>query len=432
MKKILTVILAAGKSTRFKHTKSKIYQDLGGLSVIEHVYELAKKVSKENIIFVCNKENNQELQSLFPKAKFVIQKKQKGTADAIYQAKKYLKNTNVLVLFGDVPLISLESIKKLILNFKKNKLIGSMIAFKTNNPFGYGRVVVNKNHISQVIEEINTTNIEKNIKLCNSGVMLCNSNLLFDNIAKISNKNLKKEKYLPDIFRIFCKLNKHFSYILAPEEEMLGINIIKDLIFIDQIYQKKLKNKIIDGGVIFTEPDLTRVSYDTKIKRGCIVEPYVFFQKGVLIERDVIIKSHSILEDCLVNSNSSIGPSARIRPKSTIGRNVKIGNFVEIKNSIIGDNTSISHLSYIGDCKIGNKVNIGAGTITCNYDGKKKHKTIIENNVFIGSNCSLVAPIKIGSNSTIGAGSVITKNIPKNHLAIERSSLRILDKKQKK
>ena len=432
MKNITTVILVAGKSTRFKHTKSKIYQDLAGLSVIEHVYAIAKKISKENIIFVCNKNNNYELKSLFPKAKFVIQKQQKGTADAIYQVKKYLKNTNTLILFGDVPLISIESIKKLILNFKKNQSTGSMIAFKTNNPLGYGRVIIENNYVSRVIEEIKATKIQKKIQLCNSGVMLCNSNLLFNNLNKISNKNIKKEKYLPDIFNIFYKLNKNFSYILGSENEMLGINSIKDLIVIDQIYQKKLKNKIIKGGVIFNQPNSTRISYDSKIKKGTIIEPHVIIKKGVIIEKDVVIKSHSVLENCKINSNSSVGPSARIRPNSEIGKNVKIGNFVEIKNSKIGNNTSISHLSYIGDSSIGDNVNIGAGTITCNYDGKKKYKTIIENNVFVGSNCSLVAPLKIGSKSTIGAGSVITKNIPKNHLALERSEVRILRKKVKK
>jgi len=432
MKKISIVILVAGNSTRFKHSKSKIYQDLAGLSIIEHVYKVAKKVSKENIIFVCNQNNFSELKKLFSEAKFVIQKKQKGTADAIYQAKKYLKNSNVLILFGDVPLITIHSLKKLILNFYKNNSVGSMIAFKTKDPSGYGRVITEGQYILNVVEELNATKIQKKIQLCNSGVMICNSNLLFANISKISNKNLKKEKYLPDIFNIFNKINKSFSYVVGLEEEMVGINSIKDLIKIDAIYQKSLKNKIIENGVILIQPDSIRLSYDTKIKSRVIIEPHVIFKNSVEIQSDVIIKSHSSLESCKINSNSSIGPSARIRPKTQIGKNVKIGNYVEIKNSKIGNNTSISHLSYIGDSNIGSNVNIGAGTITCNYDGKKKNKTIIENDVFVGSNCSLIAPIKIGAKSTIGAGSVITENIPNNHLAIERSEAKILRKKGKK
>jgi len=430
MKNISTVILAAGNSSRFKHIKSKIFQDLAGLSIIEHVYKIAKKVSKKNIIFVCNKDNKDDLRKLFPSSLFVIQKKQKGTADAIFQAKKYLKDTNSLILFGDVPLISYQSIKRLIKNFKKNHSIGSMIAFKTDNPYNYGRVVVDGIYVSKVIEELSATKIQKKIQICNSGVMLCNSNLLFSNIHKISDKNVKKEKYLPDIFDIFYRMNKYFSYILGTEEEMQGINTIKDLIEIDIIYQRYLKNKILKNGVIFLQPDSSRISHDTKIKTGTIIEPHVIIKKGVIIESNVIIKSHSNLESCKVNSDSIIGPSARIRPQSLIGKNTKIGNYVEIKNSKIGNNTSISHLSYIGDSYLGDNVNVGAGSITCNYDGKKKNRTIIENNVFIGSNCSLIAPIRIGANVTIGAGSVITKNIPKNHLAVERSEVKIIRKKR--
>ena len=432
MKKISTVILAAGNSTRFKHTKSKIYQDLAGASIIEHVYNIAKKVSKRNVVFVCNKNNIDELKILFPEAKFVIQINQKGTADALLQAKKYLNNINTLILFGDVPLISYESIKKLTTNFKKKNSVGSMIAFKTPNPYAYGRVIIQDGYVSRVVEELHASKNQKKINLCNSGVMLCNTNILFSNISKISDKNSKKERYLPDIINILFERKKYFTHVVVVEEEVLGINTIKDLIKIDSIYQKYLKNKMIEKGVIFYQPDSTRISYDTKIKKGTIIESHVVIKKGVVLESDVLIKSHSVLENCKIDSKSTIGPSARIRPQSHIGNNVKIGNFVEIKNSKIGNNSSVSHLSYIGDSNIGNNVNIGAGTITCNFDGKKKNKTFVENNVFIGSNCSLIAPIRIGSHSTIGAGSVINKNIPRNHLALERSEVKILRKKVKK
>ena len=212
---------------------------------------------------------------------------------------------------------------------------------------------------------------------------------------------------------------------------MLGVNTIEDLINLETIFQKKIKEKIIRGGVILQKPESIHLSYDTMIKRGSNIEPFVFIKPGVSIKNNVNIKSHSILESCTINSFSSIGPSARIRPHTKIGKNVKIGNFVEVKNSIIGDSTSISHLSYIGDSELGKNINIGAGTITCNFDGKTKNKTTINDNVFVGSNCSLVAPITIGKNSTIGAGSVITKNIPNNHLAIERSEIKIFKKLRK-
>ena len=432
MKKIVTVILAAGKSSRFKHSKSKIFQNLSGLPIIDHVYEVAKFASNKNIVFVCNKNNINELKKKFLNAKFVLQTKQSGTADAIIKAKKYLKNTNVLILFADVPLLSTLIIKKLIKNFYKNNSIGSMVAFESKKPYGYGRVVHEKQYVLNVIEELHANPEEKKIKLCNSGIMICDSDLLFKNINKIKNNNIKKERYLPDIFSFFYKLNIKFSYIIALEEEMLGINTIQNLIDADNILQKRIKKKLIEGGVIIQEPNNTRISFDTKIKKGSIIEPFVVIKSGVIIKENVHIKSHTVLEKSVIGANSSIGPGARIRPNTKIDSNVKIGNYVEIKNSNIGSNTSISHLSYIGDSDLGKNVNIGAGTITCNYNGKKKFKTIIQNNVFIGSNSSLVAPLKIGQNSTIGAGSVITKNIPSYHLAIERSDTKILRKRLKK
>ena len=432
MKKITTVILAAGKSTRFKHNKSKIFQDLAGISIIEHVYNLAKKISNKEVIFVCNRENFSEIKDKFPDAKSIIQKNQKGTADAINCARRYVKNKNILILFGDVPLLSLNTIKKLYNSYIKSGSIGSMIAFHTKNPFGYGRVKTKNNKVISIVEEVHCTSSEKKITLCNSGVMICNSKIFFNNLSKISDKNIKKEKYLPDIFLIFNNLKKNFSYIISSENETLGINTISDLISIDNILQKNIKEKIIKNGVILQQPETIRFSIDTKIKRGSIVEPFVNFKKGVLINKNVLIKTHSVIEECSIGENSSVGPSARIRPKSIIGKHVKIGNFVEIKNSTIGNQNSISHLSYIGDSILGNKVNVGAGTITCNYDGKKKNKTIIKDEVFIGSNCSLIAPITIGRKATIGAGSVVTRNIPSNYLAIERAELKILRKQRKK
>ena len=432
MKKITTVILAAGKSTRFKHKKSKIFQDLAGIEIISHVYQVAKKISNKEVVFVCNKENIIEIKNKFPYAKCVLQKNQKGTADAIVCAKKYIKNKNVLILFGDVPLLSSTTITKLYNSYIKNGSVGSMIAFKTKNPYGYGRVKIMNNKVLSVIEEINTTLAEKKILLCNSGVMLCNAKLLFSNINKISDKNLKKEKYLPDIFQIFNNLEKSFGYIICPQEETLGINTIDDLILVDEILQKKLKANIIKSGVILQQPETIRLCVDTKIKKGSIIEPFVTFKPRVLINENVLIKSYSVIEECSIGESSSIGPSARIRPKSKIGKNTKIGNFVEIKNSVIGNKNSISHLSYIGDSHLGNNVNVGAGTITCNYDGKKKNKTIIKDQVFVGSNSSLVAPITIGRKATIGAGSVVTRNIPANYLALERSDIKILRKRRKK
>jgi len=423
MKNITTVILAAGKSTRFISNKSKLTQELAGLPVVSHVYNTAKKISGKNIIVVCNKENHNELSSLLKNCKFVIQKNQKGTADAIEAAKSSIKTQNFIILFGDVPLISDNSLKRLIKNFK-NK-VGSMIAFKSLKPHGYGRVILEKNKVVEVVEEIHTSKSEKLIELCNSGIMLVNKSIFFKLIQQIKFRKIKKERYLTDIFEIYFKKKIPFTFIQAEEEEMSGINTLLDFNKVDKILQKRLVRKFLNNGVLIKKPETCYFSYDTKIQSKVIIEPNVTIRNKVSIKSGSIIKNFSDLEGILVKENCSIGPHARLRPNSTIGKNCKIGNYVEIKSSIIGNDTNISHLSYIGDSNVGSQVNIGAGCITCNYDGVKKNKTFIGNKAFIGSNSSLVAPVKIGNNVRIGAGSVINKDIPRNKLAVRRSKLKI-------
>ena len=423
MKNITTVILAAGKSTRFISNKSKLTQELAGLPIVSHVYNTAKKISGKNIIVVCNKENHNELSSLLKNCKFVIQKNQKGTADAIEAAKSSIKTQNFIILFGDVPLISDNSLKRLINNFK-NK-VGSMILFKSLKPHGYGRVILEKNKVVEVVEEIHTSKSEKLIELCNSGIMLVNKVIFFKLIQQIKFSKVKKERYLTDIFEIYFKKKIPFSFIQAEEEEMSGINTLLDFNKVDKILQKRLVTKFLNNGVLIKKPETCYFSYDTKIQSKVIIEPNVTIRNKVSIKSGSIIKNFSDLEGILVKENCSIGPHARLRPNSTIGKNCKIGNYVEIKSSIIGNDTNISHLSYIGDSNVGSQVNIGAGCITCNYDGVKKNKTFIGNKAFIGSNSSLVAPVKIGNNVRIGAGSVINKDIPRNKLAVRRSKLKI-------
>jgi bifunctional UDP-N-acetylglucosamine pyrophosphorylase/glucosamine-1-phosphate N-acetyltransferase len=423
MKNITTVILAAGKSTRFISNKSKLTQELAGLPVVSHVYNTAKKISGKNIIVVCNKENHNELSSLLKNCKFVIQKNQKGTADAIEAAKSSIKTQNFIILFGDVPLISDNSLKRLIKNFK-NK-VGSMILFKSLKPHGYGRVILEKNKVVEVVEEVHTSKSEKLIELCNSGIMLVNKSIFFKLIKQIKFRKIKKERYLTDIFEIYFKKKIPFSFIQAEEEEMSGINTLLDFNKVDKILQKRLVRKFLNNGVLIKKPETCYFSYDTKIQSKVIIEPNVTIRNKVSIKSGSIIKNFSDLEGILVKENCSIGPHARLRPNSTIGKNCKIGNYVEIKSSIIGNDTNISHLSYIGDSNVGSQVNIGAGCITCNYDGVKKNKTFIGNKAFIGSNSSLVAPVKIGNNVRIGAGSVINKDIPRNKLAVRRSKLKI-------
>ena len=429
MPNITTVILAAGKSSRFKSKVSKLIYPLCGMPIISHVYSVAKKISGKNVIIVCNQDNIKELKLILKECTFVIQKQQKGTADAIEQAKNKINSKNVLVLFGDVPLINFPVLKKLIKKFNFSKVKASLIAFRTSKPYGYGRLITNRNVLEEIVEEINLKSNQKKINLCNSGVLIAEKKILFDHIKKIEINKNKKERYLPDIFKIFYNNSLKTNFIESSEDDMLGINTLEDYNKVNIILQKKYVDKFINNGVIFLQPNTCYLSFDTKIEPSVIIEGNVTIKEKTIIKKGTIIKSNSYLEGVTINENCTIGPSARIRPNSNIGKNSKIGNYVEVKNSKIGKKVSISHLSYVGDTIVGNNVNIGAGTITCNYDGKKKYKTVIKDNVFIGSNSSLIAPLIIDANSKVGAGSTITKNIPEGSLALERSDLKILRNK---
>ncbi len=432
MSDITTIILAAGKSKRFKASKSKLVYPLCGLPIVSHIFNIAKKISGKNILIVSNEKNKEELKLILNTSKLVVQKKQKGTADAIEQVKKYVKSKNILILFGDTPLVEVKDIRKLVSKFKKSKAKASLIAFNTSEPHGYGRLLLNNNNVEEIIEQINLKTEQKKINLCNSGILIANTKLLFNNLKNIKENKIKKERYLTDICKIFSKKNIPINYIECNKETMLGINTLEDFNVVQNILQKKYIKKFIKNGVNFLKPNTCYLSHDTKIEPTVTIESNVTIKEKTIIKKGSIVKSNSYLEDVIIDEHSIIGPSARLRPKTKIGKKSKIGNFVEVKNSNIGNNVSISHLSYVGDTEIGNNVNIGAGTITCNYDGKKKNKTIIKDNVFIGSNTSLIAPVVIDSKSRIGAGSVITKNIPKYSLAIERSALKILRNKRPK
>ena len=432
MKKTSIVILAAGKSRRMKGTVSKVFQLIAGRPLLDYVNEVAFKNSTSGVYYVCSKEVKKYVNNKFLSAKTIIQKIPLGTAHAVECIDKLVqkKKNDVIVLFGDVPLIKNSTIRKLIKFKNSSKSIGSIITFKPKDPFGYGRVIVNNNYVENIIEERDATAEQKKINLCNSGILICDSAYLFKSIKKITNNNNQKERFLTDICKIAFDENKPFTFFNCEETEVQGINSANQLIDLESKLQKILKNSLIKKGVNFIQPSSITVSYDTKIDRGVIVEPHTIIKRGVSIKKSSKILSGSYLEGCSVGQSCTVGPYARIRPKTIIDDNVKVGNFVEVKNSKIGKFSSISHLSYIGDATIGKNVNIGAGTITCNYDGIKKHKTIIDDGVFVGSNCSLIAPIKISKNSSLGAGSVITKNVPVSSLAVERSKLLIKRKKK--
>ena len=275
MSDITTVILAAGNSTRFKASKSKLVYPLCGLPIVSHIFNIAKKISGKNILVVSNEKNKEELKLILNTSKLVVQKKQKGTADAIEQVKKYVKSKNILILFGDTPLVEVKDIRKLVSKFKKSKAKASLIAFNTSEPHGYGRLLLNNNYVEEIIEQINLKPEQKKINLCNSGILIANTKLLFDNLKNIKENRIKKERYLPDICKIFSKKNIPINYIECNKETMLGINTLDDFNFVQNILQKKYVKNFIKNGVNFLKPNTCYLSYDTKIESTVTIESNV-------------------------------------------------------------------------------------------------------------------------------------------------------------
>ncbi|MBF97102.1 MAG: Bifunctional protein GlmU [Alphaproteobacteria bacterium MarineAlpha9_Bin4] len=424
------IILAAGKGTRMNSATPKVLHKIANREIIMHIVDTCTKMKPENIYIVLGK-NSDEIKKLLPKqVKIIIQNQQFGTAHALLCAKKKLEKVkgNLLVLYGDVPFLELKTLKQLI---KKNDNI-NMLGFETLSPKGYGRIKFKKTKVLQVIEDKNLKDEDKKIKICYSGIFSGNNKKIFDLLSKVKKNKNKKEFLLTDIFGIANSQNLQISLFLAPEKEVMGINNLYQLSKAEEYFQSKLRKKFLLKGVYLLDPKSTYFSYDTNISSNVKIGSNNYFGKEVIIKNGVSIEANNNIENTIINQGAIIGPFSRLRNGTVIGARSKIGNFVEIKNSKIGANTKINHLSYIGDANVGSDTNIGAGTITCNYDGKQKHKTTIGNKVFIGSNCALIAPIKIGNESFVAAGSTISYNLKNRDFSIARAKQKIIKEGSKK
>ena len=427
---VLSIILSAGKGSRIKSSKPKPLHNVAGKPLLGWITETLSKLKvKNNILIVGHK--HEEILECFNNPNYIIQEPQLGTGHALKIAKDKLNNFNgiILVIFADTPFIEEKTIKSLIRNVSDNSVSMGILGFKTLNPKGYGRIIKGKRgFIDRIVEEKETDKITKKISLCNSGIVAIKSSVLKDNIDQIKQRK-NSEYYLTDLVEILSKQNKKVSLTIGKEEEFLGINTMADLADAEKNIQNKLRAYFLSNGVTLKSPETVYFSHDTKIANDVIIEPNVIIGPAVKIGEGTIIKSFSYIEGCSIGNNCSVGPFARIRPDTIINENVRIGNFVEIKKSRINKNSKVNHLSYVGDTSIGKQSNIGAGTITCNFDAFSKHKTSIGDDVFIGSNSSLIAPITIESGAIIGAGSTISKNVAQNSLAVERSDQKIIKNK---
>ena len=427
---ICSIILSAGKGSRLLSTTPKPLHTISGKTMLQWVIDANQSAGiKKSIIVV-----PQVFEKFYIENKNIvqtIQKKPLGTGDAVKKATSLLNDFEgaVLICFADTPFITSKSLKKIEKSFKNgNELV--LTGFKKNEENKYGKIIFDKNKRPyKILEHEDAKRNRVFSNFCNGGIMGIHSSCL-EYLNKIKKNSLTGEYYLTDILRILSDKNKKISVIEIDEEEIMGINTQLDLSIAEGISQNLIRNKAMMNGVKLVDPNSTFINHDTKFGKDVIVQPNVVFGNNVVVDSLVEIKSFSHIEECKIKKGSIIGPFARIRGGTIIGEKSKVGNFVEVKKSNISNKVKINHLSYIGDTEIGTSTNIGAGTITCNYDGTNKNKTKIGKNSFVGSNSTIIAPIKIGDNVTMGAGSVFNKNIPNNNLSIGRAYQ--INKKNKK
>lgn len=428
-KDIAFVILAAGKGTRMKNDLGKVMHPIAGKTMIEHVLDVTNGFNTKKIITVISpdmKETEKLVKNKYAKSKIIYQKERLGTGHAVKICLSELKGFagTVVVLYGDTPFIEQSTVKKIIATINE-KVAVCVLGFETNVANAYGRLVSdNKGNLKEIVEFKEATDKQKKIKNCNSGVMAFNGRYLQQIINSIKDNNSKKEYYLTDAVKIANDLGLSCKSVITDENEVIGVNSQAERAIAERIMQDKLRQKHLDNGVILIAPETVFFSKDTSIAAGVVVEPYVVFKGKVKIESGSEIRSFSHIEDANIGRKVVIGPYARIRPGTEISEGAKVGNFVEVKKSKIGKSSKVNHLSYIGDTEMGCDVNIGAGVITCNYDGKNKFKTNIGDGAFIGSNTEIIAPVKIGKKAIVGAGTTVLKDVPANKVMVN-------DKKQK-
>ena len=421
------IILAAGKGSRMKSSLSKPLHKVAGFEMISWVIDAARSAGAEPIIPVIS-DDTPDLASFLSGYSIAIQKNQNGTADAVMAALPHIKNRDqpILVLYADTPFINKDIMCELLNNIKSGSDI-CVLGFNAENPSGYGRLVTScTGSLDAIIEDSEASASQKMITNVNSGIMAFNGSIIEETIQKITPSNSKQEYFLTDIVSVGSKNNLSVDYILTDKEHVIGINNLAQLAIAEYVAQNNLRRKAMLSGVTMIAPETVFLQKDTIFGQDVIIEPNVVIAGGVSIASNCHIKSFCHLEKCSIGEGNIIGPFARIRPDTITSQNVKIGNFVEVKKSTLGEGAKVNHLSYVGDTHIGDNANIGAGTITCNYDGYRKYETKIGNGAFIGSNTALVAPVIIGDNAIIGAGSTITQDVPNAGLSLSRSEQTII------
>jgi bifunctional UDP-N-acetylglucosamine pyrophosphorylase/glucosamine-1-phosphate N-acetyltransferase len=429
MTEIAIIVLAAGKGTRMRSALPKVMHRAAGRSLLGHVLHAARSLAPAEAVVVVGPGMEAvaaEARGVFPQVRTAIQEDRLGTAHAVSMAKPALGSFSgtVLVLYGDVPLIGAESLAKLAQLAGRSGM--AVLGFEAEEPHGYGRLIRDAGgHVAAIREELDASPEERKINLCNSGIIAVSSERLWPLLGKVGNGNAKGEYYLTDLVELATAEGIACGLAICPEAEVAGVNDRAQLAAIEATLQDIYRRRHMLNGATLTAPDTVFFSADTVIGQDVVIGPHVVIGPGVTVEDGVEILAFSHLEGAQVGAGARIGPYARLRPGAEIGADAHIGNFVEVKKAVIGKGAKANHLSYIGDARVGAGSNIGAGTITCNYDGYEKHLTDIGNNVFVGSNTALVAPVKVGDGANIAAGSVVTRNVPADALAIGRADMEL-------
>ena len=441
-KPLNVLVMAAGLGTRMKSKRAKVLHELGGRPLIAHVVRTAQTLDPKTILVIVGHQAEEVEQAVLAEvgelASFAIQEQQRGTGDAVESARRQLEDSDslVLLLSGDVPLIRAETLRKLVEQHRATEAACTILAVRLENPTGYGRIIRNdRGQFEKIVEQKDASEEEQKVREINSGIYCFESKDLFEALKRVEPKNQQGEYYLTDVAEIILKTGRKVEvFVHSDARELSGINTRAELAeFENLIRRNAVRRLMLEAGVTFIDPSHAYISPDAEIGRDTVIYPNVAIEGNTVIGENCVIRSgarisnsklgdnvtvkdHSLIVDSEVASNCSVGPFAHLRMNAALEEKATVGNFVEVKKSRLKRGAKAMHLTYLGDATIGERTNIGAGTVTCNYDGTHKHQTIIEDDVKIGSDTMLVAPVRVGSRSVTGAGSVVTKDVPPDSL----------------
>jgi bifunctional UDP-N-acetylglucosamine pyrophosphorylase/glucosamine-1-phosphate N-acetyltransferase len=423
---IAAVILAAGKGTRMKSSRHKVLHAIAGRPMIEHLLASLAELAPERTVVVVGDGREQLEQQLAGRAELVVQEPQLGTGHAVQQAEGALKGFegDVLVLYADVPFVRAATMRAMIerLHVKGDPADVAVLGFEPADTLEYGRVIANGGRISWMVEHKDASEDERRCRLCNSGLMAAPAKVLFGLLTQVGNDNAQGEYYLPDIVNVAIKQGGHAAVITTDDpDEVAGINSRAELASAEARWQHARRLRAMADGATLVAPETVFFAWDTALGRDVTIEPNVVFGPGAAVADGATIHAFSHIEGAEIGEGVSVGPFARLRPGAKLGNGSKVGNFVEVKNTELGEGAKANHLTYLGDATVGAGANIGAGTITCNYDGYFKHRTIIGERAFIGSNSALIAPVTIGADAIVAAGSAVSRDVAPGELRMVRA-----------